>query len=491
MRYAGLKGALLGTGGVFLIACGGLWLTSRTMTHGPHAASASVSHLPASAAQTEKVISPTTPPLAQQPAIESPDVLFARNSPAVVRVISHDSNFNARLGSGFFISKDGLLVTNYHVIREADFAMALRDDNTTLYVEGIAAEDKDADLALLKVNVKDVPFLSIGPDEPPKVGTKVYAIGNPDGLTNTLSEGLISGLRNEANQLAAIQTSAAISHGSSGGPLLTADGLVVGVTSATVVDGQNLNFAVPATDVRKLMNARSGFQKLATAGAAPLNASQTQQVAAFWSALDHKQFSTAAHLLSSMKVEQVNSPVYRLASGFVFNALNNSMMAVEAFKAALELDPKSETGWWGLGEAYRLAKRNAEAIEAYKSAAHLKPHDTRAYVSAGFAADAMGDDRRAIEFFKKAREFSPNLPLLYAVTGLIYAHDKQSTQAIDFCQKAIKLKSDYAYGYVCLGIAYDSAGKSTEAVAAYLNAIRFDPFSPDARLAKALLAKHK
>lgn len=491
MRYAGLKGALLGTAGVFVVACGGLWLTSKTMTHGPRTATASVSNLPASSAQTEKLIASTTRPVAQKLAIESPDVLFSTHSPAVVRVIAHDSNFNARLGSGFFISKDGLLVTNYHVIREADFAMVLRDDNTTLYVEGIAAEDKDADLALLKVNVKDVPFLTIGADEPPKVGTKVYAIGNPDGLTNTLSEGLISGLRNVANQLAAIQTSAAISHGSSGGPLLTADGLVVGVTSATVVDGQNLNFAVPAAQVRQLMGMKSDFQKLATAGAQPPDASQTQQVAAVWSALDHKQFSTAAHLLSSIKVERDNSPVYWLASGFLFNALNKSVMAIEAFKSALQLDPKSEAGWWGLGEAYRVGKRNAEAIDAFKSAAHLKPHDTRAYVSAGFAADAMGDDRRAIEFFKKAREFSPNLPLLYAVTGLIYAHDKQPTQAIDFCQKAIKLKPDYAYGYVCLGIAYDSAGKSNEAVAAYLNAIRFDPFSADARLAKALLAKHK
>lgn len=489
MRYAGLKGVAIGAGGLLLLVAGGFWVGSKAFTHGPKSASASVSHLPANAFQTEKSDPATTQPAAAL--ATSPAELFASHSPAVVRVIAHDSNFNVRLGSGFFISKDGLLVTNYHVIRDADFASVLRADNTTLYVEGIAAQDKDADLALLKVNVSDVPFLKIGPDEPPKVGTKVYAIGNPEGLTDTLSEGLVSGLRNYSNHLVAIQTSAAISHGSSGGPLMTADGVVVGVTSATLIDGQNLNFAVPAEQVRQLMARKSEFQKLATAGAAPLDASQTQQFSAVWAALDHKQYSTASRLLASMRVEQDNSPVYWLATGFLHNALNNSALAIEAFKTALQLNPHSEPAWWGLGEAYRAAKRNVEAIDAFKSAAKLKPHDTRAYVGAGFAADAMGDDSRAIEFFKKAREFSPDVPLLYAMTGLLYAHLKQSAAAIQFCQKAVSLKPDYAYGYVCLGIAYDSAGRSNEAVAAYLNAIRFDPFSSDARLAKALLAKHK
>lgn len=490
LKAVGLKAALIGAGGVVLAVGGGVWVGSRLLTHGPRAASASVSTPSQVSLQPARVGAPATQPAAKL-AAESPDELFAEHSPAVVRVIAHDSNFHVRLGSGFFVSKDGLLVTNYHVIGEADFASVVRGDNTTLYVEGIAAEDKDADLALLKVNVSNPPLLKIGPDAPPKVGTKVYAIGNSDGLTNTLSEGLISGLRTRANNIPTIQTSAAISHGSSGGPLMTADGVVVGVTSATVVDGQNLNFAVPASQIRQLMERKGEFQKLATAGAAPLDSSETQQFSAVWTALDKKQFSTASRLLAAMRDEQEKSPVYWLATGFLHNALNNPTLAIGAFKTALQLSPGSEPGWWGLGEAYRAAKRNSEAIEAFRSAAHLKPHDTRAYVGAGFAADAMGDDARAIEFFKKAREFSPDMPLLYAMTGLLYAHNKQPAQAIDFCQKSIKLKPDYAYGYVCLGIAYDSAGKSTEAVAAYLNAIRFDPFSADARLAKALLAKHK
>lgn len=472
MGYAGLKAASISAGGVLVLAGMGLWLGGMTFTHGPKAASAS-QHLIA----TESGSAPA-------------DELFASHSPAVVRVIARGSNFSLMQGSGFFISRDGLLVTNYHVIRGAEFASILRDDNTTLFVEGIAAEDRDADLALLKVNVEDVPFLRIAPDAPPKVGTTVYAIGNPEGLTNTLSAGLVSGLRRRANSLVALQTSAAISHGSSGGPLLSPDGVVVGVTSAMAADGQNLNFAVPASQVRELMSNRGPVQKLASAGAAPLDPSQAQEFAAVWSALDQHKFQAASRLLASMRNEQQNNPVYWMASGFLHNELANTAVAIDAFKTALKIDANLEPAWFGLGEAYRHARRYAEAIDAFKLAAKLKPRDTRAYLGAGYAAGDMMDLTRSIEFFEKAKEYSPDDPEAYASGGILYLQRKQYDRAIESCQKAISLKPDYAYGYLCLGMVYESQGMRSEAISAWQNVLRFDPFSNAARAARALLAKH-
>lgn len=490
MRHAGIKGTAIGAGGGVLLLSG-LWLGANALSHGPKPASANVHQKPGAASvQSDKAsAAPAKPPA--EPVAESPDELFAHHSPAVVRVIARGCRFSVVGGSGFFVSRDGLLITNYHVIKDADFAHVLRDDNSTLLVEGIAAENKDADLALLKVKVMDVPFLQIGPDAPPKVGTKVYAIGNPDGFTNTLSEGLISGLRGQTDHVEAIQTSAAISHGSSGGPLLTANGVVVGVTAAMATDGQNLNFAVPAAQVRALLGKQANFQSLATAGAAPQDSSQVQQFAEVWSDLDKKQFSNASSLLASMGVEQEDNPVYWRVSGFLQNRLNNPIQAIDAFKTALGIDSNSEAAWWGLGEAYRRAKRYIDAIEAFKCAARVKSKDTRAYVSAGFAADAMGDDSKAYEFFRKASEFSPDVPMLYAVMGMYQVHHKQSGAAIRLCQKALSLKPDYGYAYVCLGMAYNSAGRRPEAVAAWQNAIRLEPSSPDARFAKTLLTKHQ
>lgn len=475
MGMSGLKRAAIGAGGVLVIAGGGFWLARATLTHGPGSASGNMNAHPTVLSLLEPGAAPA-------------DELFTSHSPAVVRVIARGSNFSVMQGSGFFISSDGLLVTNYHVIRGAEFANILRDDNTMLFVEGIAAEDKDSDLALLKVNVTNVPFLRIGADELPKVGTKVYAIGNPEGLTNTLSEGLVSGLRTRANQRVAIQTSAAISHGSSGGPLLSGDGAVLGVTSAMAIDGQNLNFAVPASQVRQLIVQRGEIQKLATAGA--LDSTQAGAFAAVWSAIDQRQFGTASRLLSSMRSEQKDNPVYWIASGFLHNELNDAALAIDAFKSALKIDSSLEPAWFGLGEAYRRARRNAEAIEAFKSAAKLKPRDARAYIGAGYAAGDMKDIDRSIEFFEKAEKYSPENPEPYAYGGILYVQRRQYEQAIESCQKAVSLKPDYAYGYLCLGMVYECASRHPEAVAAWQNAIRFDPFSPAAKAARGLLAKH-
>ncbi len=218
---------------------------------------------------------------ASKPAVMSPEELFAKTSPAVVRVVVRDKDSKViSFGSGFFISADGLLITNYHVIKDAKFASVLLSNNATLFVDGVAATDAKADLALLKVNGKDLPHLTIAGEKPPKVGAKVYAIGNPQGLTNTLSEGMVSGLRKIKDGLSLIQTTAPISKGSSGGPLLTLNGKVVGVTSAYLAGGQNLNFAVPAEKIAALLKKRGKLQTLASAGGGRLEPSGTDALAA-------------------------------------------------------------------------------------------------------------------------------------------------------------------------------------------------------------------
>ena len=208
------------------------------------------------------------PPSEQLPM--PPDKLFAKASPSVVRVIVYDGQLrDVGFGSGFFVSADGLLVTNYHVIRGGRFASVLLHNNATLAVTGVAASMPDADLVLLKVKGKDLPHLTIARDEMPKVGVKVFAIGNPQGLTNTFSEGMVSGHRRVERDLTLIQTTAAISQGSSGGPLLTADGSVVGATTLYFLGGQNLNFAVPAASIRRLVRARGAIRPFPSGGARP------------------------------------------------------------------------------------------------------------------------------------------------------------------------------------------------------------------------------
>jgi len=134
----------------------------------------------------------------------------------------------------------------------ASSAKVLLGDGEELAVSGIAASLPKSDLILLKVATDQAKFLRIA-NTVPRTGAKVFAVGSPKGLTNTISEGIISGQRKLPKRLSLLQTTAPISSGSSGGALLTVKGEVVGVTTGAWRGGQNLNFAVPCDYAKRLL----------------------------------------------------------------------------------------------------------------------------------------------------------------------------------------------------------------------------------------------
>jgi hypothetical protein len=195
----------------------------------------------------------------------SPDVIYADASPCVVLVRTYDrASRPTGFGSGFVVSSDGLIATNHHVIRTAHSAHVVFGDDSQRPVRGVAAADPESDLVLLKIDGTNLPGLSLASGNVPPVGAKVYAIGNPEGLRNTLSDGLVSRHRGAGDVPALIQTTAAISPGSSGGPLLSDRGEVVGITTLSFVKGQNLNLAVPASRLVAMLRRRNPLQPLDT-----------------------------------------------------------------------------------------------------------------------------------------------------------------------------------------------------------------------------------
>ncbi|MFZ3214197.1 MAG: trypsin-like peptidase domain-containing protein [Terriglobales bacterium] len=201
--------------------------------------------------------------------------IVKRSSDAVVQIVTSDSlGKEMALGSGFLVSEDGRVVTNYHVIKGAHSAVIQLSNGAFFPVDGVLAEDAERDLAVLKVSGKGLPFLFLGDAHQTQVGEHVVAIGSPLGLQNTVSDGIVSAIREE-NGHQWIQTTAPVSHGNSGGPLMNSSGVVIGVITwgVSLQQGQNLNFAASVAEVQRLLtqlhDARSLDVVQSGAGQAP------------------------------------------------------------------------------------------------------------------------------------------------------------------------------------------------------------------------------
>ena len=179
-----------------------------------------------------------------------PDVLFARLSDSVWAVRTFDAQERPlRAGSAVVIAP-GRLVTNCHVLAKASNFVVKRDNVT--YGATLEYPDPGRDLCQIKVANFTAPPVTLAPAGGARVGQRVYAIGNPRGLENTLSEGLLSGLRGGDGEARLLQTTAAVAPGSSGGGLFDTDGRLLGITTFAARDGGSLNFAIPAEFLAEL-----------------------------------------------------------------------------------------------------------------------------------------------------------------------------------------------------------------------------------------------
>jgi serine protease Do len=162
------------------------------------------------------------------------------------------------LGSGVIIDKSGLILTNNHVIKDADEITVKFSNNQELKGKVVGVDPK-TDLAVIRVSDKeDLPVAAMGDSDSLRVGEWAIAIGNPFGLDHTLTVGVVSATGRSEVGIAAyenfIQTDASINPGNSGGPLLNIRGEVIGINTAIVASGQGIGFAIPVNMVRKVVD---------------------------------------------------------------------------------------------------------------------------------------------------------------------------------------------------------------------------------------------
>ncbi|HEV3112831.1 MAG TPA: trypsin-like peptidase domain-containing protein [Candidatus Binataceae bacterium] len=269
--------------------------------------------------------------------------LVKRAGPAVVTITTYDSKERQLgLGSGFFVSKDAVILTNHHVLEGATSAEVQMHDGSTHRVAALLADDPVSDLTEVIVLLDDsTPFLHFA-HQGPEVGERIVVIGSPLGLQQTVSEGIVSAVPQERREIvdftpATLQITAPISEGSSGGPVLNLEGEVVGVAAAFLNKGQGLNFAVPLERILVLKRIK------------PLT------------------FDIWNHPSRRPSVRDL------LIQGLASMKLGDCPQGLQSFRLAIEKKPDYAAAWWACGVCLLQQNATNEGIAALKKANHLDP----------------------------------------------------------------------------------------------------------------------
>ena len=174
--------------------------------------------------------------------------------PSTVLVVAEDNDMiPIGFGSGFLV-EENLIVTNHHVINGANGGYVKFINEDTIYeIEGVLALNELTDLAVLQIQPSGKIDFIKSVTQPPQIGESVFALGNPLGLEGTFSDGIVSAIRNYP-ETTLFQITAPISPGNSGGPVVNKNSELVGVATSYMAEGQNLNFAVPYSYVKEILN---------------------------------------------------------------------------------------------------------------------------------------------------------------------------------------------------------------------------------------------
>ena len=223
-------------------------------------------------------------------------------SKSVVLLECYDKNGDLYCtGSAFAAFEAGVFVTNYHVVEQEVYSIyAKTEDGVMFEINSVLASDPKCDIAILRTKANpNIAVLPIGSSTDLAKGEKIVAIGSPLGLLNTVSTGVFSGY-NDTGAMNEIQFSASISHGSSGGALFNNAGEVIGITSASYTEGQNLNVAVPIQYAMDIKN----------------NHTEEMTIPQFYDTFDHYNEYTVSDLLRNRNLKEDLAYVYGVVAKF-------------------------------------------------------------------------------------------------------------------------------------------------------------------------------
>lgn len=407
--------------------------------------------------------------------------LAKKARPAVMLLVLSDaSGKETSSGTGFIVSSDGILVTNYHVIEGATSAIAKSENGAVFIVDGVLGTDAKNDLAVLKLRARDLPFLTLADSARVEPGQRVAVIGSPQGLEGTLSEGIVSAVRNLEEEGRRIQITAAISPGSSGSPVLNEKGEVVGVATAFLRGGQALNFATPSEAAVKLLNTRSKkllpFAQAASAsGEADAEFLRSNEYRAALEAEHAEDWVEMLKAAQALAARFPNRAGTHRCLGRAYAQLGLLDDAVRALRQAIKLKPDYVEAWTCLGFAHTKQRRWPDATDAYKEAVKLKPGNAKNHTMLGACYLQRSMPNEAVAALNHALKLDENDPTAWFALGSAYFLQTKYTDAINALQQSIKLSPDSPESWRMLGLACWSSNRRTQALDALRQLRRLNP----------------
>lgn len=382
--------------------------------------------------------------------------LVKRIQPSVATIIAYDEKGEVlKQGSGFFINEEGDLITNFHVLSGAFTAAAKTQNGKTYDIITIVGESRELDLIRLTA---DIPKSAVSPlkltEAKPRVAERVVVIGSPLGLEQTVSEGIVSAIREIPSVGEIIQITAPISSGSSGSPVVNARGVVIGVVSSQLTGGQNLNFAVPAHQIARLqIVSGETIQEWTRRKNRGKVGPDYDLFIKGQSLFSLRKYEEAARLLEKASELNPNAGTLLLL-GICYYQTDRNEDALQAFKQLIRIDPDFAEAYYHLGIAYGRLFLIEESIAAYERAIKINPNHSGAFYRLGLTLSAVGREKEALWTYKQALRLDPDCTEAYLGLGRLYGKLKRSEEALQAFEHAVKLDPESVEGHFWIGMHY-------------------------------------
>jgi len=412
--------------------------------------------------------------------------IFTRARPSVVVILaSNEKGQREALGSGFVVRKN-TIATNHHVIEGMSSAFVVFSDGAVREVTGVIADSTQLDVILLNVETGGRPPLTLGDELELQQGDPVYAIGAPHGLELSLTNGIVSSFRNSDGQFL-IQTTAAIAHGSSGGPLFDRTGRVAGITTSMISDAPGIYFSIGIGDVKRLLRTpqlvlmpldewakRAARQQAPESNGANLPPAESDTDRIENLVQNNRLDEARAAVHSLLDREPDNSTAHRLA-GEISVKSGDLEGAVHELEIAVQKSPKDALARFYYAIALFAARRFQEALAQEQTSYELVPTDADQpllallYYANQQYSQAESMARQALVSNSK------NETALNVIAGLAF-HGVASTndRFADIVQRLTVADSNNFWQEILRGYTAMSQNHDSDAVAAFQAAERDD-----------------